>query len=82
MRGALGDADPLAATDDAVRTFHPDEIIIATHPDAEANWLEHGLVVQASAGSTCRSPTSRSTATTTRPTWSREEPVDPARPGA
>jgi len=47
VRGALGDADPLAATDDAVRTFHPDEIIIATHPTAEANWLEHGLVVQA-----------------------------------
>ena len=49
VRGALGDADPLAATDDAVRTFHPDEIIIATHPTAEANWLENGLVVQARA---------------------------------
>jgi len=49
VRGALGDADPLAATDDAVRTFHPDEIIIATHPIAEANWLENGLVVQARA---------------------------------
>ena len=47
VRGALGDADPLAATDDAVRTFHPDEIIIATHPTAEANWLERDVVVQA-----------------------------------
>jgi hypothetical protein len=30
VRGALGDADPLAATNDAARTFDPDEIIIAT----------------------------------------------------
>jgi len=47
VRGALGDADPLAATDDAVRTFHPDEIIIATHPPGQSNWLEHGVVAQA-----------------------------------
>jgi hypothetical protein len=47
VRGALGDADPLAATDDAVRTFDPDEIIIATHPSARSNWLEHGVVAQA-----------------------------------
>jgi hypothetical protein len=47
VRGALGDADPLAATDDAVRTFHPDEIIIATAPSNQSNWLEHGVVSQA-----------------------------------
>lgn len=49
VRGALGDVDPLAATDDLVRTLHPDEIIIATHPTSEANWLENGLAVQARA---------------------------------
>jgi hypothetical protein len=47
VRGALGDADPLAATDDAVRTFHPDEIIIATPLSTDLTWLEHGLVSQA-----------------------------------
>lgn len=45
--GALGDADPLQALDDAVRSFHPDEVIIATHAIARSNWLEHGLVEQA-----------------------------------
>lgn len=47
VRGALGDADPLQALDDAVRTFGPDEIIVATHPEGRSNWLEHGLVDQA-----------------------------------
>ena len=46
-RGALGDADPLQALDDAMRTFAPDEVVIATHPDGRSNWLEHGLVAQA-----------------------------------
>jgi hypothetical protein len=46
-RGALGDADPLQALDDAMRTFVPHEVIIATHPAGRSNWLEHGLVVQA-----------------------------------
>jgi hypothetical protein len=48
-RGALGDADPLQAMDDAIRTFAPDEIVVATHPDGESNWLERGLVAQARA---------------------------------
>jgi hypothetical protein len=46
-RGALGDADPLQALDDAMRTFSPDEVIIATHPEGRSNWLERGLVAQA-----------------------------------
>lgn len=46
-RGAIGDADPLQALDDAVRTFAPDEVIIATHATEGANWLERGLVAQA-----------------------------------
>ena len=46
-RGALGDADPLQALDDAIRTFVPDEAIVATHPEGRSNWLERGLVAQA-----------------------------------
>jgi hypothetical protein len=46
-RGALGDADPLQALDDAIRTFGPGEVIVATHPQGLSNWLEHGLVAQA-----------------------------------
>lgn len=45
--GALGDADPLQALDDAVRSFAPDEVVVATHPEGRSNWLEHGLVAQA-----------------------------------
>jgi hypothetical protein len=48
-RGALGDADPLQALDDAMRTFGPDEVIIATHPEGTSNWLERGVVAQARA---------------------------------
>ncbi len=46
-RGALGDANPLQAIDDAVRVFHPDEIIIATHPPGRSNWLERDVVTKA-----------------------------------
>ncbi len=46
-RGALGDADPLQALDDAMRTFDPDEVVVATHPEGASNWLERGLVAQA-----------------------------------
>ncbi len=46
-RGALGDADPLQALDDAMRTFAPTEVIVATHPEGRSNWLERGLVAQA-----------------------------------
>ena len=42
--GQLGDAHPLQAIDDAMRAFHPDEIIIATHPPGRSNWLERGVV--------------------------------------
>jgi hypothetical protein len=46
-RGALGDADPLQALDDAMRTFPADEVVISTHPEGRSNWLERGLVSQA-----------------------------------
>lgn len=42
--GEVGDADPLQAIDDAIRTFSPDDIIISTHPEGRSNWLEQGVV--------------------------------------
>ena len=42
--GEVGDADPLQAIDDCIRTFSPDEIIISTHPEGRSNWLEQGVV--------------------------------------
>ena len=43
-RGEVGDGDPLVAIEDAVRTFHPDEIVVSTHPEGRSNWLERGVV--------------------------------------
>jgi hypothetical protein len=43
-RGEVGDADPLQAIEDALRTFGPDEVIISTHPEGRSNWLERGVV--------------------------------------
>jgi GABA permease len=46
-RGEIGDADPLQAIEDALRTFGADEIIISTHPPERSNWLERGVVEKA-----------------------------------
>jgi hypothetical protein len=46
-RGEIGDVDPLVAIEDGVRTFHPDEIVISTHPEGRSNWLERGVVAAA-----------------------------------
>lgn len=43
-RGEVGDVDPLVAIEDAVRLFHPDEVVISTHPEGRSNWLERGVV--------------------------------------
>lgn len=43
-RGEVGDVDPLVAIEDAVRSFHPDEIVVSTHPEGRSNWLERGVV--------------------------------------
>jgi hypothetical protein len=45
--GEVGDLDPLVAIEDGVRTFHPDEIVISTHPPGKSNWLERGVVAAA-----------------------------------
>jgi hypothetical protein len=44
VRGEIGDADPLQAIEDALRTFGADEIIISTHPEGRSHWLERGVV--------------------------------------
>ena len=46
-RGEVGDLDPLVAMEDAVRGFHPDEIVVSTHPLGKSNWLERGVVAAA-----------------------------------
>jgi hypothetical protein len=38
----VGDSDPVTAIEDALRTFHADEILVVTRPDYEAGWLEEG----------------------------------------
>ena len=43
-RGEIGDADPLQAMEDALRTFGADEIVISTHPPGRSHWLEQGVV--------------------------------------
>jgi hypothetical protein len=45
--GEIGDADPLQAVEDALRTFGPDEVIISTHPEGRSNWLERGIIAEA-----------------------------------
>jgi Universal stress protein family len=43
-RGEVGDADPIQAIEDALRTFGADEILISTHPPGRSNWLERDVV--------------------------------------
>jgi hypothetical protein len=47
--GEIGDADPLQAVEDALRTFGPDEVIISTHPEGRSHWLERGIIAEARA---------------------------------
>ncbi|MFO7571979.1 MAG: hypothetical protein R6W48_05175 [Gaiellaceae bacterium] len=46
-RGEVGDVEPLVAIEDAVHLFHPDEIVISTHPEGRSDWLERGVVAGA-----------------------------------
>jgi GABA permease len=47
VRGEIGDADPVQAIEDALRTFQPDELVISTHPVGRSQWLERGVVQRA-----------------------------------
>ena len=42
VQGRVGDADPVRAIEDALRTFAADEILVVAHPDDQAGWLEEG----------------------------------------
>jgi nucleotide-binding universal stress UspA family protein len=46
-RGEVGDADPIQAIEDALRTFGADEIVISTHPPGRSNWLEKEVIGRA-----------------------------------
>ena len=46
-RGEVGDAEPVQAIEDALRTFGADEIVISTHPEGRSNWLERRVVERA-----------------------------------
>jgi hypothetical protein len=44
VRGEIGDADPLQAIEDALRTFGADEVLVSTHPVGRSHWLERNVV--------------------------------------
>jgi GABA permease len=43
--GELGDYRPLHALEEAASRFHPDQIVISTHPEPRSAWLRHHDVV-------------------------------------
>lgn len=49
VTGTVGDSDPLLAIEDALQVFAADEILIVTHPDEDATWLEGDLFDRAKA---------------------------------
>jgi hypothetical protein len=49
VEARVGDADPLMAIEDALRTFAADEILVVSHRDDEAGWLEEGTGATAQA---------------------------------
>jgi hypothetical protein len=50
--GEVADPDPFTATIDAVREYHPEEIIISTYPATRSGWMRRDLIerVQAATG--------------------------------
>lgn len=49
VEAVVGDSDPILAIEDALRTFSADEILVVTHPDDQASWLEEGTGAEARA---------------------------------
>jgi hypothetical protein len=45
--GWVGDADPLAAIEDALAVFTADQLIVSTHPEERSNWLARDVVGRA-----------------------------------
>ena len=42
--GEVGDSDPFTTTIDAVREYHPEEIIISTYPETRSGWMRRDLI--------------------------------------
>ena len=42
--GEVGDSDPFTAAIDAVREYHPEEIIISTYPETRSGWMRRDLI--------------------------------------
>jgi hypothetical protein len=47
VTGTIGDSDPVLAIEDALQTFPADEILIVTHAEDDAGWLEGDLFERA-----------------------------------
>lgn len=46
-QGHIGDpVSPMLAVEDELRSFAPNEILVVTHPEESANWMESGFVEQ------------------------------------
>jgi hypothetical protein len=45
--GSIGDSDPVQAIEDGLRVFAADELVLVTHGEEDANWVEHGLLERA-----------------------------------
>lgn len=45
--GEIGNSDPIAAAEDALRLFSADEVLIVAHADDQARWFEDGLFERA-----------------------------------
>ena len=46
--GEVGDQDPFTASIDAVREYHPEEIIISTFPETRSGWMRRDLIERVS----------------------------------
>ncbi|HEU5484627.1 MAG TPA: amino acid permease [Microlunatus sp.] len=47
VRGELGDYRPLRALASAVEEFHPDQLVVCTHPEERSAWLRYDVVDRA-----------------------------------
>jgi len=47
VKSSIGDSEPLQAIADWLRVFPANEIILVTHTEDEAHWVEHDLVERA-----------------------------------
>jgi len=44
--GEVGDSDPMVAISDEIHKFHPDQVLLVAHSDAEGDFAERGLLEQ------------------------------------